>query len=711
MEDAVVKRPRPQVLGMSMRRIVLCLAISLVPTVTLAADLPLPAAIQSGFRIRGASHSIKAIGTDANGNIYISGQFFGAILLNSGFPVATKTILGPKTSPASLFVAKISPSGQELLYLTEIHDPDPSYNMLGAMAVAPDGSVILAGATRDAEFPTTDGAFQPRSANGGAFLLKLDPFGQKLVFSTYLDDSSETGANSLHVDAAGNCHVAGSTDGRTFPTTPAAYQPRPSTAGQRPRRVGFVSKISADGKNLLSSTLFTESVVDAMAVDAAGRIHLAGSTLLAVLDPAGSRLVYSREFPDTNRIPLLGVDRDGNSYLAFGYYYSSDVKKFDASGTLVYDVQVPGADVRALLVADDDTVFAGGAAVSVGFPTRDTLQPCNMNLPHDYIPVQWWVMSGAFIVLDPTGRISHASFLGGSAPSGYGNDVNSVAALARGRDGSVYLAGTTASPEFPGGATLISGSGTASTFGLRLDLGAVDRGRPSAACLANAAWAEAPVMPAALMTIFGSNLGPAGGVSFNLDSDNRVPIELAGMRVTVGGLEAPVLYVQDQQINFIVPQAVAGTTTNVCVVGKEAESCLFGYVGDVSPGVFRVGKGYAVLNAAADGSVISLFGTGFGPFDRSPPDGSLASSPLGRLVYTVRAQFWRATTSRYAPPGPFVGEVLYAGAAPGLVHGVVQLNIRVPKDLLLGSTTVQLLVDGGTVPQYRPPLMVPLSVK
>ncbi|MBI3280051.1 MAG: hypothetical protein HYZ57_09445, partial [Acidobacteria bacterium] len=101
------------------------------------------------------------------------------------------------------------------------------------------------------------------------------------------------------------------------------------------------------------------------------------------------------------------------------------------TGTLVYDAQIPGGHVRSLLVSDDGTVFAGGEAVSPGFPTRDTLQPCSMNLLHDYVPVQWWVRSGTFTVLDPRGNIAHSSFLGGSAPSGYGNDINGIDAIAQ----------------------------------------------------------------------------------------------------------------------------------------------------------------------------------------------------------------------------------------------------------------------------------------
>jgi uncharacterized protein (TIGR03437 family) len=214
------------------------------------------------------------------------------------------------------------------------------------------------------------------------------------------------------------------------------------------------------------------------------------------------------------------------------------------------------------------------------------------------------------------------------------------------------------------------------------------------------------------MTIFGSGLGPAEGVSFQLDSDDRVPTELAGIQVTVGGVQAPVLYVQDQQINFITPHDIRGTTTNICVQTAATQSCLFAYVGDLYPGIFQEGNGYAVLNEdetlntpanpAATGSVISLFGTGFGPLDRAFPDGGLAAPPLPLVLDTIRIQFSPATPPQVGPSPPYSGEVLYAGAAPGLVNGVTQVNVRIPQSPpMTGTVSVYLLVDGGTVPKFR----------
>jgi uncharacterized protein (TIGR03437 family) len=65
------------------------------------------------------------------------------------------------------------------------------------------------------------------------------------------------------------------------------------------------------------------------------------------------------------------------------------------------------------------------------------------------------------------------------------------------------------------------------------------------------------------------------------------------------------------------------------------------------------------------GSIISIFATGLGPTNPVIADGEVAAEPLA------------------APVMPIVGginhagaEILYAGAAPGQIAGVFQINIR-----------------------------------
>jgi uncharacterized protein (TIGR03437 family) len=89
-------------------------------------------------------------------------------------------------------------------------------------------------------------------------------------------------------------------------------------------------------------------------------------------------------------------------------------------------------------------------------------------------------------------------------------------------------------------------------------------------------------------------------------------------------------------------------------------------------------------NAVARGSVIVLYGTGMGLLNPAPPIGGVNGVPLARAVGTVTATIGGKTAT-----------VLYAGGAPGLIAGVVQVNLQVPADAPTGdAVAVEVLVDG-----------------
>jgi uncharacterized protein (TIGR03437 family) len=75
-------------------------------------------------------------------------------------------------------------------------------------------------------------------------------------------------------------------------------------------------------------------------------------------------------------------------------------------------------------------------------------------------------------------------------------------------------------------------------------------------------------------------------------------------------------------------------------------------------------------NPAGPGSIIVIYATGGGLTDPAYEDGELSGLPLPYLKADVEVEI----AGRPA-------EVLYAGGAPGLVAGVVQINARVPADV------------------------------
>ena len=91
-------------------------------------------------------------------------------------------------------------------------------------------------------------------------------------------------------------------------------------------------------------------------------------------------------------------------------------------------------------------------------------------------------------------------------------------------------------------------------------------------------------------------------------------------------------------------------------------------------------------NPAAAGSVIVLYATGAGQTSPLLPDGSVVTAdnlPIPVLPVTARV-------------GGLKAEVLYAGGAPGMVAGVLQVNLRVPDATPSGLSLVVLQVGGQT---------------
>jgi uncharacterized protein (TIGR03437 family) len=108
-----------------------------------------------------------------------------------------------------------------------------------------------------------------------------------------------------------------------------------------------------------------------------------------------------------------------------------------------------------------------------------------------------------------------------------------------------------------------------------------------------------------------------------------------------------------------------------------------------TPGIFTMdmsGKGPgAVLNQdltinspsnpAARGSVVAIFATGEGQTDPPGVDGlfTAAGLPLPKPI----VQIFALIDNKTAP-------VLYAGGAPGLVAGVLQVNVQIPEEARQG---------------------------
>ncbi len=194
-----------------------------------------------------------------------------------------------------------------------------------------------------------------------------------------------------------------------------------------------------------------------------------------------------------------------------------------------------------------------------------------------------------------------------------------------------------------------------------------------------------PVAPGGLVSAYGTFTGAVTEAASALP----LPVMLGGAAVTVGGLSAPLLYVSASQINLQVPHAVLlgrsleivvnveGTEVKGTLVTAETDPALFGLIVHHSDGSLN-----GPDNPANRGEAVVVYGSGIGPVDSTPADGSLPDG-LSTGEKAVRAFF-----------GGAEGAVYWSGLAPEFV-GLWQLNLQVPAAPYVAGPLPLLVTLGG----------------
>ncbi len=207
------------------------------------------------------------------------------------------------------------------------------------------------------------------------------------------------------------------------------------------------------------------------------------------------------------------------------------------------------------------------------------------------------------------------------------------------------------------------------------------------------------ISPGEIISIFGQGLGPAKLMTLQLDKNGKVAFSLGGVLVNIDGKPAPLLFVSAAQIGAIVPYGISSLTPRVSVTynGMMSPAIALNF-SESQPALFTLdssGSGQAaalnqdgsvngVLNPSSRGAVVSLFGTGEGHTNPGGTDGQIATIVTPRPVLPVSALV-----------GGFPAAVLYAGAAPGQVAGMFQVNVRLPSEASSGPA-IPVTVQVGT---------------
>jgi uncharacterized protein (TIGR03437 family) len=615
--------------------------------------------------------SANAVVIDSSGNTIVAGNGFvvkldptGAHILNSvslpgdyingaALDSSGNLVIAGSTSAAG-FVAKLDPTGGTI-FLKALP------NAATAVAVDSAGNIYLTGAA-------------PVANHGDdAFVTKLSASGTQ-VYSTTIGGSAEDAGRAITVDSQGDAYIAGYTDSYDFPVTPGAAQAKMSAVFSEPLSFGdaFVAKLDPTGATFLFATYWggdEPDIARAIALDAVGNVYVAGST--SSFDFPVTSGAFQTVYGGPQADPA-NPDPDGDAF----------VSKFSPVGAVVWSTYLGGSQsdgAYAIALDGGGNIYIAGVTESGSdFPqSGNSIPTCRET-------------GGPFVAeFDPTG----AKLLHSTGMSGLGYDT--AFALAAGSAGIVYLAGETESQVFfttPGAAQTMYGASSGSYFAFAAGVNFNAQPGPYAACVLNAAsfaagntapFPQGTVARGEIVSVFGSSLGPGAPA------------------VTFDGIPAPVLYAGANQINAVVPYGVGSASTQMTVqFNGQSYGPIAMPVAAAVPGIFTLdGSGHgqaavlnqdgtlnSISNPAARGSIITFFACGAGLMTPAVADGTISplTVPLPAPVLPVTVAI-RGVTST----------VQYAGAAPGYVSGLLQIDVQVPTSIDFGNL-VPLMLNLGS---------------
>ena len=608
--------------------------------------------------------NVNVIAIDSHDDIYVVGT-----AIPDSFPFANTILTVPPTqdiNPSYGFAMKFRGEDGTLVYATELAGLTPASITVDNT----NGEAIIALVSMADAVPTTPGAYSSPTAGTfttQTYIARLSAAGDRFVVLARYGGKSKvcppgmqcaespvnTTPTQVLLDGHGNIWIAGSTNATDLPLTPNALKDKCGCSffvGD-----GFLAELSSDGTRLLYATYIGSSpnphisainsgddVINSAALDAMGHIWIAGST-------TGS------DFPVTPN----AIQKKGE---VGGFISAYDPE----SNQLLYSTYF-GENISAIQVRPD------GTAVFVGTSDPSTLP----------VVATGFTRGAEFVAsIDPTFAFSLTGFPDGG--TGYG------------------LAFT------PTGAAVVAGPNNVLTI-----LQTTGNGAPSIYGIANAAGqtVTGQVAPLELIRIYGANIGPSTPQSAN---SAQPPTRLAGVQVLVDGVPVHLLHVQSDQIDAILPYSplvppfIGDPTTHIVVRYHSADSneALLGLI-PTEPEVFKSGSSFdkvnpfaaalnqdgtvnSLRNPAKPGAIVSVFGSGFGNV-LSPPDTLFFEGPLVQL-FIVEGLVG-------VPNEPL--EITYAGQAPGLVAGVVQINFRLPSALNEGYTIFYFNVGGWPGGAFR----------
>ncbi|OLS30850.1 MAG: hypothetical protein ThorAB25_07090 [Candidatus Thorarchaeota archaeon AB_25] len=331
------------------------------------------------------------------------------------------------------FIMKLNIATDTVIYSTYIGGED--LDKITDIVVDDEGNLFATGFTKSADLPVAS-AYQDNYVNQeDIFLLKLDPTGDDLIYSTYFGGDGPDKSYSIDIDSDGNVYIFGNGYGTNIPLVNPIDD-------ERYLEEGYFLKFNSTGNGLNFSSYIGGSDRDyakSISLDDDNNVYLIGST-------------SSTDFPHLN-----GYDTSYN-----GAQDCFVVKVNSALDEIIYSTYIGGQaadEPNQVFVDDSGQVYLTGYTISSDFPTINA-----------YDEVFGGGMDCFVCILSADGSsLDYSTYIGGSA-------VDIGQALAYSNE-AVYITGYSKSNDFPttsGADSSLSGEIDCFVFKLNLSTDTLD---------------------------------------------------------------------------------------------------------------------------------------------------------------------------------------------------------------------------------------------
>jgi uncharacterized protein (TIGR03437 family) len=589
--------------------------------------------------------SATAIAVDGSGSAYVTGN-----TSSPDFPTTAGAFQTKLSGASDVFVVKLSPDGSQLLYSTLLGKPstlpaDISYSGTqrpGPYGIAVDsaGDAVITGYTAG-NFPVTANAFQSTPVPGcyrgqdpeiptagAAFITKIAPMGNSLIYSTFLGGSCATYGTSVALDANGDAWVAGGTISPDFPVTSDALQPKFGGGIYD----GFLARVSSSGA-LDYATYLGGSGYDslnAIALDQSGNVYVTGeSGGLTQPAPTG---VYETQANASCPIFFIGPSE---------YYPQGNaiIVKLDPTGRTIERLTYEGGSncLNGLVLAVDSSGEPWIAGPSIG------------NVPPTVSPFQIGIGYG-FI----------SKFSADFTQLLFSTYFNPVSGLTLDSSGAAYVAGAGVPTNYTQQVFIAKINPTPPPISLDSVVSVVVPANPTF---------SPGIAPGEVIRLLGTQIGPPKATPGVIKA-GVLATDAAGVQVTFDGTAVPLLSVSAQEIDLVAPFDLAGKSTTTIQVAYNGVLSNAVQI-PVLPQVLQILGVYnedfspnTASNPANPGSPMSLYFAGLGQTNPPSKDGQINTAPLAAPSTPVQL------------PGGLT--ITFTGAAPGLAAGIFQVNFIAP---------------------------------